>query len=397
MDQLFGSTTETTPQVYKPQAPFLQYGMNQAKNIYQQQANEPYYQGDTYASLGPYAAQILGNAQSYLGNANSMAGSLSDAGNSALSAGSNYGANANGILAGITPNGASDAGSVLANSSLASGLVDASNRDITRDLTENQLPGIDRAAIGNGNLNSSRAGALSAIAQRGAEDRMADTSANIRGQLYNQGADQYNTNIQNRLAANSQVGNSLSNGASLLGAAQSAQGSGDQALATAAGINQQDQQGYLTDLFNKWTGANQFPWQTLNNYWGVTGGQIGQQGQTVQQPGILQDIAALGGTALKAYSTFGSDRNIKTNIRPITDEAQIIESLKNIPVFTYRYKDDVADHGAEPRIGPMAQDWTKEFDGDGKTIPMPQMFGVLVTAIKTLITKVEHLEARLEG
>src|SRR3546814_1157695 len=67
------------------------------------------------------------------------------------------------------------------------GMIDANSRDVVRNLNEETLPGIDRQATATGGINSSRAGVAAGIAQRGAEDRIADISSTIRGDAYNRG------------------------------------------------------------------------------------------------------------------------------------------------------------------------------------------------------------------
>src|SRR3546814_8743851 len=66
-------------------------------------------------------------------------------------------------------------------------MIDANSRDVVRNLNEETLPGIDRQATATGGINSSRAGVAAGIAQRGAEDRIADISSTIRGDAYNRG------------------------------------------------------------------------------------------------------------------------------------------------------------------------------------------------------------------
>jgi hypothetical protein len=58
-----------------------------------------------------------------------------------------------------------------------------------------------------------------------------------------------------------------------------------------------------------------------------------------------------------------------------------------MPVDDYDYKKRAVDSGAAPegrRTGPMAQDWAKEFGGDGKTVDVAQMLGKLAGAVKGL-------------
>src|SRR3546814_4839567 len=67
------------------------------------------------------------------------------------------------------------------------GIVEANSRDVVHNLNEETLPGIDRQATATGGITSSRAGVAAGIARRGAEDRVADISASIRGDAYNRG------------------------------------------------------------------------------------------------------------------------------------------------------------------------------------------------------------------
>ena len=135
-------------------------------------------------------------------------------------------------------------------------------------------------------------------------------------------------------------------------------------------------------------------WKNLARY-STIGTQIGGMGgtQTGTQPddspsGLQQGI----GAALSLAAMFSSDRDAKTDIQPV-DDAAILDAIKQTPSFTYSYKIGAGDDGAEPRVGPMAQDWASQFGGDGKVIPMPQMIGAMFAAIKAIATRLDKLEA----
>lgn len=72
------------------------------------------------------------------------------------------------------------------NNDVLNSQIDAASRDVQRNLFENQLTGNASAAAASGNSGSSRRAVMDAIAARGAADRVADISANMRGQAYNQ-------------------------------------------------------------------------------------------------------------------------------------------------------------------------------------------------------------------
>jgi hypothetical protein len=99
------------------------------------------------------------------------------------------------------------------------GQIDAASRDVVRNLGENQLTGNAAMAAGTGNSGSSRRAVMDAIATRGAGDRVADISSNIRGQAYNTGlgiaAQQGLANQSAQLGTNSLNANLMGQGANL--------------------------------------------------------------------------------------------------------------------------------------------------------------------------------------
>ena len=195
--------------------PALQYAVGNAMNLANQYNANPAYSGPRVAALNPFqsnSANFLGGFSSSF--APSAAQGTANVGFANLGAGSGVGANAQDIFgrASMDPTGMflSQAG-LYADNPYTQGMIDAASRDVTRNLFENQLPGLDRAASGTGNLNSTRAGVESAIAQRGAADRLADISSGIRSQFFGKGLDmaqnQFNQNLQNMIAANQNLQN----------------------------------------------------------------------------------------------------------------------------------------------------------------------------------------------
>ena len=75
----------------------------------------------------------------------------------------------------------------ISNNPYIDGMIDATSRDVTRNLYEDQMPGIAASAAGLGQAASSRRGAAEAIATRGAADRIADVGSNLRYDAYNRG------------------------------------------------------------------------------------------------------------------------------------------------------------------------------------------------------------------
>ena len=90
--------------------------------------------------------------------------------------------------------------------------MDAALRDSTRQLTEQTLPGINRAASATGNTNSSRAGIADALATRAYQDRAADVSADITNTLMNQSLAQQQRDFANAMSANQGLANAFGTG-----------------------------------------------------------------------------------------------------------------------------------------------------------------------------------------
>lgn len=114
----------------------------------------------------------------------------------------------------------------------------------------------------------------------------------------------------------------------------------------------------------------------------------------VQQPSALGQIAGLG---LSAASLIPSDETKKEDIADIDDE-DVLRKVARLSVKTWRYKpefrDAIGDDG-RTRIGPMAQNWGKEFANDPtrKVIPMPEINGAMIAAIKALEKRTRKLAA----
>ena len=73
------------------------------------------------------------------------------------------------------------------NNDVLQGQIDAASRDITRNLQQSTLPGIQGQAAGSGNSGSSRVGNMMGTAMGMANESIGDISANMRGNALNQG------------------------------------------------------------------------------------------------------------------------------------------------------------------------------------------------------------------
>lgn len=239
----------------------------QAQNL-QQQALAP---AQGYGQLG-------GQAQQYLGNV--------------LGAGGFQAPTQQGV----------DMGTVgsLINNPLLEQQIQASTRDIGRQLGEQTMPGIASQSVATGNVGSTRRGVAEGIAQRGAADRAADVAAHLRGGAYQQalgiGAQQAGANQQAQLSTN-QLNQALASGT--LGQAGGLQ---QGALGQAYGFGQgalapqqqaaQVAQGYAQQ-------QTMDPWTQLQLYQGALGQPITlsestQQGGGAGVGGLLSGIGAIG-------------------------------------------------------------------------------------------------------
>ena len=316
MDSLFGSsqTTQSSGDPVKQAAfnqalPFWQQALGSASALNNDITANPAYSGQRVADLNPYQVSSANSLGNYAAQTAGMPSAFNNVGLNNLQAGNNFGSNANSIysLAGYDPtNYVLNTANQYANNPYVNGVISAANRDVVRDLGENQLAGINRAAEGTGNVNSSRAGVQDAIAQRGAMDRMADTAANIRSQFFGQGLsqaqNQWNQNITNQLNANNQLLSASNLGSNLLGAGQTYAGNNFNQGQSAGGVFQNQNQNVLNGNMNQFNESIQNRIAALNALNGTVGAGQGWGGgpTTSTTTGTPSLVSALGGAALGA-------------------------------------------------------------------------------------------------
>lgn len=322
-----GTETSSTSAPWAAQQPYLQAGMTDAAYQYGQQRGSPYYQGNTYAQMDNHTQNALNGIYGYQGQGAANSSAVTGAGASQLGAGVNNSQHAVGALTGFNPLDPTQANihnaGMYANNPALNGAIDAASRDVTRNLSEVQLPGIARNAVGNGNLNSSRTGIAEGIAMRGAQDQIGDISSTMRNQAYQNGlglSEQARaTNQGDYLNAQNQAG-ALSNqmvnsGYNGIQTGQGLQYDNYDAASAAGGLQQQNQQGILNQGFQKWQGNDQRPWELLNKYQGAITGAGSYPSQTNSSGGGLQGAfqGALG-VGASALGLYGSYKNL--NVAP---------------------------------------------------------------------------------
>ncbi|RVT92842.1 hypothetical protein [Sphingomonas crocodyli] len=303
------STTDTGPSKF--QEPYLQSAFDGAQSLYDSKTGTPFYQGDLYAGMSDAAKSDLSSMKAFAsGTGLDTAGRLSALGADLSGHASKAGTSIDDFLK--LANGDATAENIAAASKYAdnpylSGQIDAVNRDVSRQLNEQTLPTINRVASATGNINSSRAGVASGIAERGAADRMADNAATVRGQAYDRGLSLASSDRSTKLSALGTAANAYTGlagmGISALGAgAQAGYGAYD-VLNRANLAEQADRQGQADADYKKWQGEDTREADLLDRYYQIIGGNPwGQSGTTTGTQttsggaGLLSTLA--GGAAL---------------------------------------------------------------------------------------------------
>lgn len=306
-------TSESKP--WDPAIPHLEKIMSEMGGWYDSAKNEGYISqtGDLNSIYGNYLNQLQ---QMQQGSAETGQGLMNQGLEGLKGTQSFYDKLMNGgsdITSADITNMAGD----FINNDLLQGQIDAANRDTARNLMENTLPGIDRAAVDGGNMGSSRAGVAAAVAERGANEKMADTSAAMRGQAYNSALNQAQSvltgNIQNQingannsyLGANNMIGQGSSWGQNMTNTMSQSLTSA-QLQAMLQGANQTDKIGnrdYLANLLGQYS-----------NIASGIGGMGGTQTSTIKQPGTSMFDKLLQGGAMVG-SMMMSDPRLKKNIQ----------------------------------------------------------------------------------
>lgn len=251
---------------YNVAFPGMQNVYNRMMPYFNNAMDQGAYSGQTYADLDPYQQTAYDNAQGIGNQMNTGGQNIYDAGSTNLANTSGYGKGFKDLQNYLSdPNAGFNMGNALANSSMTQGMIDAANRDVSRNLEEKTLTGIDRGAVAAGGTNNTRTGVERGVAIRGAVDRMADTGANIRGQMFDRGVNQFNTNVNqqasnlgNMMAANQAAQAGMGYGANMMqGGNDYIGGFGDSMM--------NYNQGALTDEENQYYKGFDFPMQYAGN------------------------------------------------------------------------------------------------------------------------------------
>jgi len=341
--------TETKNENHDPwvgQQPYLKDAFAEAKSIYdtQKTANNPGYQGDFVAQATPAMYDAF---QTQLSANPSIA-----AGKTQVQQGTDV---LSGVQSGLTDFRNKDwtqthidnAGK-YANNPFMQGMVDAATADARRTFSEDTMRGIDQNAAATGNTLSTRAGVAAGIAQRGLADTVANTSAQLRGDAWNNGlkmsaGDQGNI-LQALMGQGGLASDQIKTG--LAGLQQGA----DQQTVAATMLNGFDQAG-LDNGIAKDQYASAKPWENLGNLWGIVGDKSWGGTVTGTNTTKVKDnpstLSTIGSSMAILGSLFRSDVRTKKNLKAVGTTAE------GLTLYRYQYRDDPA---GKLYVAPLAQD-----------------------------------------
>ena len=276
--------------------PYLEQLYGGAGSAYTDYLNKGPYSGNTLAGPNPFAI----NAYNKIGG---MSGGLMDNAFNMANTGAGFGSNYQDMYNKAMGGGALNEASQYALDN-KDALVDAAMRDDVRNLNENTLTGINKAASGSGNVNSSRAGVADALANRAVDDRRGYLDTVVQKDLRNQYLGQYNTDAKAAMAANAGLANAFNTGLGAIGtSADYGTGAGNALSAY--------EQAKLNDAKNKYNENLNFGFNALNNFGGVMSGA--PTSVSGIQPNNVDPFAAGVGGAMAGWGAGGEFGNWMQN------------------------------------------------------------------------------------
>lgn len=312
------STSNTSP--WAPQAAEIQKAFGYANDAYgkasQAQAPSDFTAQFTPDQLATFQQMLGYGNSSNVPNQNAAAGSaLTGAGTGAIT-------NAFNTLnswdpSRITQQNIADA-TATANSPYMDDQVNAAMRDARQQVRDVTLPGIDATASGTGNTNSTRTGVAQGMVERGLAQQTADTSAQMRGQAYNDALNRSSSNVGNVLSSLLGTG-SLGNSVAGTGIGASSGSINDATnlfnIANTGGAGQQAaDQANLTNQQQQYQSQVTSPYDALNQFMQLVGGQ--SYGSSTQSTGtstttstpsawqIIGGLMSAGGSLINAFKKY---------------------------------------------------------------------------------------------
>lgn len=294
--------TQNVVTTQKPyQAPYLDYGFEEAKNLYEQGAPE-YFPGETYAGLNQTQIDALnalgiftpGSADNMFNLGTTMMGNMGSAMDTM-----NTVANAEAPQASMMT-----MEELNSYAPMIDQMVNAATQQGMRTYNEQFMPQLNANAAASGNMGSSRAGIAQGIAQRGIAENAMNVGANAVNNLFNQGnlmntanANlQLNTLGQNLGAANAMAGMGLA-GAGLQAQADQLTQSGLNTNLAAGDIMQQDSQNQINADMDEYNYNANADMNFLKNYLAMIQGNYGGTGSqsgSTSEPSFARQLLGAG-------------------------------------------------------------------------------------------------------
>jgi len=288
---------------FKQYKPYVDANLQGSENALDGVLNTGVYQGQTHAGANNFqtgTANTMGNyGMNMMNSGNAMMGNTAGFGNNANQMYGQFQGMANAAQQDRLGNAMNYA------SANSGGLVDAAMRDDRRNLQENTLTGIDMAASGSGNMNSSRAGIAEAVAKRGYDDRRADVATNIQDSLIDRSLNQQATQFQDQGQALQGAGQANDGIQSAYNTGMNSMGQGANFGMNAGNSLQGYNQAQLDDQRQRFEQQRDFELEQRKGY---QSGMLGKAPQTsnVTQANLNSPYTAAVGGAMTGFG-FASD------------------------------------------------------------------------------------------
>ena len=288
-------------------------GFNQYKPYVDQNLKGAQGAMDGVLQTGAYQGQTLAGANNFqTGTANTMGNygmGMMNSGNAMMGNTAGFGNNANSLYGqyqGMSEAAQQDRLGTAMNYARenSGGLIDSAMQNDLRNLQENTLTGIDNAAMGSGNMNSSRAGVATAVANRAYDDRRADVATNIQDSLIDRSLGQQARQFADQGAALQGAGQANESVQSAYNMGMNSMGQGANFGMNAGNSLQGYNQAQLNDQKTQFEAQRDFELEQRKLY------QSGMLGKAVSSPSVQPNLnnpytAAVGG-AMNGFG-FASD------------------------------------------------------------------------------------------
>lgn len=295
--------TQNVVTTQKPyQAPFLDYGFGEAKNLYN--AGAPaYYPGQTVAGMNDYqtgAINAMGTFNPWATNAYANVGST-------MMGGADQSVNTLNNIAGMQQGPQANMMSMDQLNQyqpMINQMVDSATQQGMRTYNEQFNPQLNANAAASGNLGSSRAGIAQGIAQRGIAEQATQVGANAMNNLFNQGNQMnlananLNQNFMNtQMNAATNLGRFAGAGADMINSADTSRLMGNQTNLAAGDIQNEYDQSVLNADIDRYNYNQNKDNQWLQNYMSLIQGNYGMSGNqtaNTKDPSMGRQLLAAG-------------------------------------------------------------------------------------------------------